>query len=89
MPRPSLRTRSKKRHELRLPGGRTTTHYEKEKPTVPLCAQCGQVLSGIPRAVPSKLRKLPASRKKVQRIYGGQLCHNCLRDLLKQTVRST
>lgn len=88
MPKPSLRTRSRKRRELRLPGGRATTHYKREKPSAVLCARCGKALSGIPHAVPSKLRKLPASRKKIERMYGGQLCHNCLQDLLKQAVRS-
>lgn len=89
MPEPSKRTRSMKRQDLRLPGGRFETHYKREKPSVPRCSRCGRELSGIPRLIPSELRKLPASQRRIKRMYGGQLCHECLRDLLKQTVRST
>ncbi|MFB0501464.1 MAG: 50S ribosomal protein L34e [Candidatus Bathyarchaeia archaeon] len=88
MPRPSLRTRSKKRRSLRLPGGRSKTHYKREKPSVSRCSRCGQPLSGVPRSTPSELRKLTASRRRLERVYGGQLCHNCVRGLLKQAVRS-
>ncbi|UCE15389.1 MAG: 50S ribosomal protein L34e [Candidatus Bathyarchaeota archaeon] len=88
MPRPSLRTRSRKRHSLRLPGGRIKTHYKKEKTSISRCSKCGQPLPGVPRSTPSKLRKLTASQKKLERVYGGQLCHNCVRELLKQAVRS-
>lgn len=89
MPKPSQRTRSRKRQDLRLPGGRFETHYKREKPDVSRCSRCGRELSRIPRLIPSELRKLPASQRRVERIYGGQLCHGCLRDLLKQTVRGT
>ena len=78
-----------KRHGLRLPGGRFETHYNREKPDVSRCSLCGRELSAIPRLIPSKLRKLPANQRRIERIYGGQLCHGCLRDLLKQKVRST
>lgn len=88
MPEPSKRTRSRKRQALRLPGGRFETRYKREKPSVPRCSRCGRGLSGIPRSIPSELRKLPASQRRIERMYGGQLCHACLRDLLKQTVRS-
>ena len=88
MPEPSKRTRSMKRRDQRLPGGRFETRYKREKPGVPRCGRCGRELSGVPRLIPSELRKLPASQRRIQRVYGGQLCHDCLRDLLKQTVRS-
>lgn len=88
MPRPSLRTRSRKRHLLPLPGGRVKTSYKKEKTSVSRCARCGKVLSGAPRLAPYRLRKLPTSHRKVERTYGGQLCHNCVQELLKQAVRS-
>ena len=87
MPRPSKRTRSRKRSPKRLPGGGTTTHYKKEKVGAPRCSRCNRVLSGIPGLAQSKKGKLTASQKRTQRMYGGQLCHLCLRDLLKHTVR--
>ncbi|MGQ9460702.1 MAG: 50S ribosomal protein L34e [Candidatus Bathyarchaeaceae archaeon] len=88
MPRPSLRTRSRKRHSVRLPGGRAETHYKREKNPVSRCTRCGRGLSGLPRSTSSKLRKLPASQRKLERMYGGQLCHSCLQDLLKQATRN-
>ncbi|MDH5389958.1 MAG: 50S ribosomal protein L34e [Candidatus Bathyarchaeota archaeon] len=88
MPRPALRTRSKKRRRVKSSGGRVETHYGKEKTEVSRCARCGRALSGLPRPDPSKLRKLPASQRRVERMYGGHLCHSCLRDLLKHEARN-
>ncbi len=87
MPRPSQRTRARKRSSKRLPGGGAAFHYKKEKVGAPRCARCGRVLSGIPKSVQSKMGKLTASQKRIQRIYGGQLCHLCLQYSLKQAVR--
>ena len=87
MPKPSLRTRSKKRVQKRVPGGRTTIHYKKEKSKPAKCSRCGQILHGIPRCHPSELRKLTRSQRRIMRMYGGQLCANCLRELLKEAVR--
>lgn len=87
MPRPSQRTRSRKRSPKRLPGGRASVHYKKEKVRASRCVRCNRVLSGVPRLAQSKMGKLTASQKRIQRIYGGQLCHVCLQDLLKHAVR--
>jgi len=87
MPRPALRTRSKKRKRHSLPGGRSKVLYKKEKTSNPRCSNCGRYLTFLPHST-SKIRKLPKSQKKISRIYGGQLCHACLRDLLKQTART-
>lgn len=88
MPRPALRTRSRKRSQKRVPGGLTTVHYKKEKVGVMRCARCNRVLAGVPRLTPSKTSKLTASQRRIQRIYGGNLCHICLQDMLKQAVRA-
>jgi len=87
MPKPSLRTRSKKRVQRKVLGGRTTIHYEKEKSKPAKCSRCSQTLHGIPRCHPSELRKLTRSQRRIMRMYGGQLCANCLRELLKEAVR--
>ena len=87
MPRPSQRTRSRKRSPKRLPGGGAAMHYKKEKVRASCCARCNRVLSGVPRLAQSKMGKLTASQKRIQRMYGGQLCHVCLQDLLKHAVR--
>lgn len=89
MPKPSLRTRSKKRRVLQLPGGQRVTHYKREKISRPQCARCGKVLSGILRFVPSEIRRLPGSQRKIGRPYGNVLCSRCLKEVLKQAVRSS
>ena len=64
------------------------THFKREKIGASCCSRCGQMLLGVPRLASSKLRKLSASQRRVERMYGGRLCHSCIRDLLKQAVRS-
>lgn len=88
MPKPSQRTRSTRRNSLKLPGGRVTVHYRGERTGASRCARCARLLLSIPRLTPSRLPTFPASRKKIQRIYGSQLCHVCLQEGLKQAVRS-
>jgi len=87
VPRPALRTRSRKRVSVRLPGGRTTIHYKREKPKPARCARCGEKLGGVPRLNPAEMRKLPHSRRRPERMYGGYLCPRCLRETLKEAVR--
>ena len=86
MVRPALRSRSLRRRQLRTPGGRTVTHYEKRKPGPARCAVCGRPLAGVPRLRSSKLRKLPKTAKRPERPYGGYLCHRCLTRLLKASI---
>ena len=87
MPKPSLRTRSRKRLLQRLPGGRLKTRFKREKVNVLCCFRCGSILYGGPRLTPSRVGKFSASEKRVERVFGGQLCHRCLRDALKASVR--
>ena len=88
MPRPQLRTRSQKRETVRLPGARTTIHYKQKKVGASHCVKCGRLLPSVPKLASSEMRVLPAGQKRLQRVYGGQLCHVCLQDALKQAVRS-
>jgi large subunit ribosomal protein L34e len=89
MPKPSLRSRSKKRHRLRLPGGRNEIRYRRGRTNSSSCLRCGQELSGVPRLKPSRIRKLAGSTRRPERMYGGQMCPTCLRNLLKQATRNT
>jgi large subunit ribosomal protein L34e len=88
MPKPYQRTRSRKRKLLKLPGSRVATHYKHERVGASHCVRCGRVLPSFPRLNVSKLRSLPASKRRLQRLCGGQLCHVCLQETLKQAVRS-
>jgi len=87
MPKPQQRTRSRKRNLRKLPGKGTTVHYKRERIGASHCVQCGRILPSVPMLIPSKMRSLPASQRRLQRIYGGQLCHICLKEALKQAVR--
>ncbi|MEM3442737.1 MAG: 50S ribosomal protein L34e [Candidatus Bathyarchaeia archaeon] len=86
MPKPSQRTRSRKRVNKTLPGGSEKTYYKKETGTPPHCHLCGRPLSGVPRNQ-SELRKLNKSRKRIWRPFGGQVCGNCLKTALSKAVR--
>ncbi|HIP66318.1 MAG TPA: 50S ribosomal protein L34e [Pyrodictium sp.] len=87
MPRPALRTRSRRRVYRRTPGGRTVIHYEKRKPGPARCGMCGMPLNGVPRLRPVELRNLPLSQKRPERMFGGVLCVRCLEKVLKKTIR--
>ncbi|MCS7136437.1 MAG: 50S ribosomal protein L34e [Nitrososphaerota archaeon] len=79
MPRRALRTRSRKRKQVRTPGGRLVTHYFEERPGTPRCGTCGKPLHGISIEKPSKTSK---SERTVSRIYGGSVCTSCVKDAL-------
>ncbi len=86
MVRPRLRTRSLKRKKVRTPGNRIVIHYERKKPKVAKCAVCGKPLLGVPRLNPSEMRKLPKTKKRPERPYGGNLCSECMRELFRKKV---
>jgi len=86
LPRPALRVRSRKHYSTKLPGGRTVTHFYRKIRGVAVCAICGRPLS-VPRLSPRNAGKLPKTAKRPERIYGGQICGSCLREMIKQSVR--
>ena len=86
MPRPALRSRKLRRVNVKTPGGRNVTHYEKRTSSRPRCAICGRPLSGIDIAmVKTKHVRGPT----VSRPYGGYVCHRCLSLALRLAVRLT
>ncbi|MFP3984825.1 MAG: 50S ribosomal protein L34e [Candidatus Bathyarchaeia archaeon] len=88
MPRPKLRTRKRKRRTVSLPGGSSTISYTNKKASGPKCSRCGGELA-FPSRSTSNIHQLPKNQKRVSRMYGGRLCHSCLRDLLKQATRTS
>jgi large subunit ribosomal protein L34e len=87
MPRPSLRTKGEKAKPGSVPGGRHKVSYAKKKISSPKCARCGRPLFSLPRST-ATIRKLPKAKKSISRMYGGHLCHLCLRDALKQKAQT-
>jgi large subunit ribosomal protein L34e len=87
MVKPMLRTKSLKRKKVKTPGKRSVTHYKKEKPGVAKCAICKKPLHGVPRLNPLEMKKLPKTKKRPERPYGGNLCSKCMRGLFRRTAR--
>lgn len=84
---PRHRTRTLKRVKVRTPGGRVVIHYKKKKPNKAKCANCKKPLSGVPRLRSNELRKLSKTEKRPERPYGGYLCSECMRKLMKEKAR--
>ena len=87
MPRPSQRSRSKRRVKKKMPGGKTRQSYAARRPKVHKCSKCGIELKGMPRLMPTIAKKSPRTKKTVNRPYGGFLCAKCARDKIKQEAR--
>lgn len=87
MVQPRLRSRTKRRVYVKTPGGKTKIHYRERKPSPAVCAVTGERLHGVPREVPSKVGKLPKSRRRPSRPFGGVLSGKAMRSLLKKLAR--
>lgn len=88
MPRPSERTRSRKRAFKPSPGGKMGTRLKNEIGAFSRCISCGRQLAGLSNSSSLKTRMLNKGKKSVWRPYGGQLCHNCLKVALKQAAKT-
>jgi large subunit ribosomal protein L34e len=84
MPRPALRSTSWRKIKKKLPGGRFIIHYLKRKPSISVCAVCKKPLHGVPRDIPSKIRRLSKTCRRPERPYGGNLCSRCMREKIKE-----
>ena len=87
MPAPSKRSRSFRKVHRRVPGGRTSLHYERKKPGKAKCGRCKAVLKGVPRERPYKMMRMAKTKKRPERPYGGVLCSKCMRELFKEKSR--
>ena len=87
MPQPRFRSRTFRRIDKKLPGGKTVVHYEKRAPGQHVCAVCKIELKGTPKLRTSKMQKLGISKKRPQRPYGGYLCSKCAREKIKADLR--
>lgn len=87
MPRPSRRSRTLRRVKVRTPGSEVVMHYRKRKPSSAVCKDCGKELHGVPRERPFKMRTMPKTQKRPERMFGGVLCSNCTKVELKSRAR--
>ncbi|MCD6464500.1 50S ribosomal protein L34e [Candidatus Woesearchaeota archaeon] len=79
MPAPRLRSRSKRRVSVRLPGNKSVVHYKPRLGLKPKCRNCGKPLHGI--VTGRKGLKLSRSARRIARPFS-DLCSECMRDLL-------
>jgi len=88
MPEPYKRSRSLRRLQVPVPGGRTVMHYKERKPSKAKCGSCDTLLKGVPRERNLKMHKLQNTKKRPERPYGGNLCSKCMRSLIIERARS-
>ena len=88
MVEPSKRSRTLRRVSRKTPGGNTVKHYAKRKPSKAKCGECGKLLAGVPRERPFKMARMPKTKKRPERPYGGVLCTACTRKKMVAKARS-
>lgn len=77
---PKNRSRSFKRIQRRTPKHRNVVHYKRRKKLFSYCAVCKEKLKGV-------AQQGSASEKRVERIFGGHLCHGCTEKVIRHRVR--
>lgn len=71
----------------RTPTGRIVLVKERKRPKVAKCAICKKPLHGVPTRIPSEIRKLPKSKRRPSRPFGGYLCGSCAREYFREKAR--
>lgn len=86
MTKPRFKSRSWKRVKVKIPSG-VAIHYRRGKVGKPKCSRCGKELHGVPRLRSGQMKKLPKTKKRPERPYGGNLCSSCTREIMKEKAR--
>ena len=87
MPSGKHKSRTLRRVYRKTPGGKTRILYRNRKPKKVSCANCGAGLIGVTQMRTVKARNGPKTKKRPQRPYGGVLCGQCSRTLIKNNAR--
>lgn len=80
-------SRSWRRVFVRLPSRKTVIRYKKRKPKKAKCPHCGEMLHGVPRERPYKMKRLPKTKKRPERPYP-YLCAKCMKEFIKEKIFS-
>lgn len=67
MPEPYKRSRTLRRLQVKVPGGRTNLHYKERKPGKAKCGNCGALLKGVSRKSPLRMHKTLKTKKRPER----------------------
>ena len=73
------KSRKLRRIKVKLPGGRLSIHYERRRPSHAHDPITKEVLHGVPNLISSQLKKLPKSKRRPNRPYGGVLSSSQMR----------
>jgi large subunit ribosomal protein L34e len=87
MTAPKHKSRSNKRVKVKLPGGKTVTHYKEKKPSKHICGRCGKTLTGVPSKSVNELANMSKTEKVPERPYAGVLCTQCTQMLFTYKAR--
>lgn len=83
MPLPKNRSRSMRRLQRRTPKGKVVIRYKRRrKGGKSYCAMCHSLLGGT-----SSRRGLSKTEGRPERIFGGRLCHRCVRKIVTCAAR--
>ena len=83
MVRRALRSRSLKRKQVKIPGGKTKVQYRRKKVAYHKC-KCGAKLNRK-RLRDSQMKKITKTKKRPERPYP-ELCSKCMRNKFKEKV---
>ncbi len=89
MPRPQLRSRSLKRISVKPLGPERSLHLKRKKVSRAKCGRCGSFLSGVPNLPGHQINLLAKSKRRPSRIYGGNFCPSCVREMIRDAARKT
>lgn len=67
-------------YSVRTPGGKLVYQYLKKPKKTPRCGHCKDKLRGIQPARPMERSRMCKRKKTVKRVYGGVLCHKCVKE---------
>ena len=81
------RNRSFRKVQVKL-ASKSTVHYRKRNPAHAQCGSCGKELQGVPRARIVDLQRMPKTKKRPERPYGGVLCSPCMRKVMIAKARA-
>ncbi len=87
MPAPRFRSRTFRRVNKKLPGGKVVIHHVRRNNKLPSCAICKKELKGMSKGRDFKLKKTSISKKRPERKFGGYLCSSCSRKAIKEQSR--
>jgi large subunit ribosomal protein L34e len=86
MVRGMFRSRTFRRVSIRTAKGSKTV-YKKRRPSPATCSVTGEILKGVPRASPTKLKNMAKSKKRPSRPFGGVLSSKAAREVIKARAR--